>query len=149
MPEISFYQLTKSEFRKALPSLLEKVLESGKHAVLLAANEDRVKEIDNFLWTFSTNRFIPHGTRADKYPEDQPVYITTSEENPNKSEILVIVDGKQPEFIKDFSRTLDIFDGNDENEVKAARARWKSYADKKYTLTYWQQDDEGKWQKNI
>lgn len=146
MTEISFYHLSKTEFRKALPSLLEKVLESGKNAVLLAANEDKAKEIDSFLWTFSTKRFIPHGTSADKYKEDQPIYITTAEENPNGSEILIVVDGQNPGFIRDFARVLDIFDGNNPQEVEAARKRWQEYKDKNFKLAYWKQDDSGKWQ---
>ncbi len=145
--EISFYQLTATDMRKSLPSLLEKVLSSGKRAVLLAANESRLKEFDDMLWTFSTNRVVPHGTPSDNYKEDQPVYLTIDEENPNKADVLVVVDGQKPKFIKDFVRIIDIFNGRSENDLTAARERWKEYKTKDFTLTYWKQDDKGSWEK--
>jgi len=146
MTEVSFYHLTKSDLRRALPSLLEKVLESGKRSVLLVSNEEKLQEIDSMLWTFSTNRFIPHGTFAEDYKADQPVYLTTTEENPNKAEILVIVDGAKPEYVKKFDRVLDIFDGNDEEAANSARERWRSYKKDMFELKYWQQSEKGAWE---
>ncbi len=148
MTEIRFYHLTATPFEKALPQLLLKVLEGGQRAVLLAANDEQLQVIDRFLWTFSTIKFIPHGTAKDGHEADQPVYLTLREENPNNAEMLVTVGGVEPEFVGKFARCLDIFDGGDAAAVTAARARWRNYGTKEgVTLTYWKQDDDGKWEK--
>ncbi|MBT6825536.1 MAG: DNA polymerase III subunit chi, partial [Rhodospirillales bacterium] len=43
----------------------------------------------------------------------------------------------------------ELFDGNDDEALTAARTRWKTYLDAGHTLTYWQQGDRGGWeQKN-
>ena len=41
----------------------------------------------------------------------------------------------------------DLFDGNDEEAVSAARARWKRAKDAGHTLAYWQQSESGGWVK--
>mgnify|MGYP001244933845 CR=1 FL=1 len=147
MPEISFYHLTKTPLEKALPQLLEKAVASGKHIVLLSTSEDQLTTLDNTLWTYSTKKFLPHGREQDGFAEKQPIYLTTTEQNPNQAEILVLTDGAEPEYLPEFARILDVFDGNDEAAVTNARTRWKKHQDANHTLTYWQQDAKGAWQK--
>lgn len=145
--DISFYHLTSSPLEKALPALMEKLVQSGKHAVLMAENEPLLKQIDQFLWTFSTNRFVPHGTKEDGYEEKQPIYLTLEEKNPNKAELLVTIGTCDPAFAGDFSRRLVVFNGNDEAELQTMRTKWKELkADNENQLTYWKQDEKGKWE---
>ncbi len=147
MPEISFYHLTKTPLEKALPQLLEKAVASGKHIVLLTSSEEQLTTLDNTLWTYSTKKFLPHGREKDGFAEKQPIYLTNSEQNPNNAEILVLTDGAEPEYLSEFPRVLDVFDGNDEAAVAEARTRWKKHQEANHTLTYWQQDAKGAWQK--
>jgi len=146
MTEISFYHLTKTPVENALPKLLEKIVSSGNRAVLMVGEEDKLKKLDDSLWI--SNDFLPHGKAEDDFPENQPIYLTLSEENPNGATFLVAVGGVEPSFIGDFERCLDVFDGANENEVQFARARWKKYKSVDgNSLSYWKQDDNGKWQK--
>jgi DNA polymerase-3 subunit chi len=46
----------------------------------------------------------------------------------------------------DYERCFELFDGNDEAAVEAARARWKEYTDAGFGLAYWQQGPGGGWQ---
>jgi DNA polymerase-3 subunit chi len=45
-----------------------------------------------------------------------------------------------------YGRCLDIFDGNDDMAVAAARRRWTEAKAAGHSLTYWQQTDRG-WEK--
>ena len=65
MVEIAFYQLRRTPLEKALPKLLEKVLESGRRAVVLAASEERAEALNAALWTYEQGSFLPHGTARD------------------------------------------------------------------------------------
>ncbi len=40
-----------------------------------------------------------------------------------------------------------LFDGNDEEAVAAARDRWRAVKAAGYEATYWQQDEDGRWQR--
>jgi len=147
--EIGFYQLQRAPLERALPKLLEKVLERGHRAVLMAGSVDRIEALNGLLWTYEQRSWLPHGSARDGHPELQPVYLTTQEENPNDADVLVLVDGVQPGFIAGFARVVDMFDGRDEEQLAAARARWRSYKEAGFALTYWQQTEAGGWDRKV
>jgi len=145
--EVSFYHLTKTPFEKALPNLLEKIISSGSRAVITLDNKDNLLNINNFLWSFSTNRVVPHGIKEDGFEKDQPVYLTVEDENPNSADVIVLADGKETDFIKKFSKCVDIFDGNNPETLENARKRWKKLSKSPdFTLTYWKQSEKGGWE---
>ena len=67
MTNISFYHLIKRSLEHVLPKLLEKTLETGGRAVIFASSEERVKEIDDLLWTYEPNSWLPHGANKDGF----------------------------------------------------------------------------------
>ncbi len=147
MTEIRFYHLQRWSLEQALPKLLEKALEQGMRAVVMAGSEERVEALDAALWSYAQRSFLPHGSARDGNPERQPVYLTAAEESPNGASVLVLVDGVDPGHVGDFERCLDLFDGNDEAAVAAARARWAAWREAGHGVTYWRQSTEGRWEK--
>lgn len=147
MTDVSFYHLMRQPVTEALPRLLEKALDSGMRAVVVATSPARLEELDEVLWTYEPQSFLAHGSAATGHPELQPIFLTTAEENPNNATLLVLVDGAEPAFIGEFTRCLDMFDGADELSVQAARERWKRYRASGHSLTYWQQSPAGRWEK--
>ena len=132
---------------QALPKLLERTLERGMKALVLAGSPERVDHLSETLWIYDAVSFLPHGSASDGAPERQPVYLTTKEENPNSAEFLYLVDGGQPSFLASFQRVLDLFDGNSNEAVVEARQRWKSAQAAGFGVTYWKQSDTGRWEK--
>ena len=148
MTEISFYHLLHTPLERALPKLIEKVLESGARAVVRTGSTERAEALNGALWTFDQDSFIPHGTARDGNAALQPVWITPDEENPNGADILVLTDGAQSAEIGSYRRCLEMFDGRDEAAVADARRRWSAYKDAAHDLAYWQQTEGGGWEKN-
>ena len=147
MTEISFYHLLHTPLERALPRLMEKVLESGARAVIRTGSAQRAEALSGILWTYEQNSFLPHGTAADGSPEKQPVWITPDDENPNGADILVLTDGAAAGDIGAWRRCLEMFDGRDETAVTDARRRWRDYKAADHDLTYWQQTERGGWEK--
>lgn len=147
MTEIGFYHLTRSPLERALPKLLEKVLDSGARAVVMAGSPERVAALNGLLWTYDSASFLPHGGIEEGDAPDQPIWLTTDEENPNGATILVLTDGATSAQVAAFDRCLELFDGRDDAAVGAARQRWRAYGDAGHTLIYWQQNDRGGWEK--
>jgi DNA polymerase-3 subunit chi len=145
--EVRFYHLQTSPLERALPKLLEKVLEAGHRAVLLAGSEERVASLNGHLWTYEERSWLPHGSAADGNAAEQPLYLTCQEENPNQADVLVLIDGVTPAFTGDFSIAIDMFDGRNEDALAAARGRWRACVEKQYEVTYWQQGERGGWEK--
>jgi len=144
--EISFYHLAVTPIEKAVPALLERAYDAGMRSHLLC-NVEAKKTFDGALWTYHPRKFLPHGTDDDaKIPaERQPVLISDTQKNQNKATVLAVTNGTQIDDFGKFERVLDIFDGNVEADLNAARKRWKAYKDAGHTLRYWSQDDKGKW----
>ena len=147
MTEIRFYHLQRKPLERALPELLEKVLERGSRAVVMAASEERVEALAGLLWTYDDRGFLPHGTARDGRAEHQPIWLTQGDENPNGADVLILTDGAETSALGDYSITCELFDGNDPDAVSAARGRWTGYKEAGHDLTYWQQTERGGWEK--
>ena len=147
MTEIAFYHLEKSPLERALPRLLEKTLQSGKRAVVLAGSEARVEALNADLWTYHPDSWLPHGSAREGNAADQPIWLTARDENPNGAQYLFLTDGATSAAVGAFERCFELFDGNDTGAVAAARERWKRYKEAGHALTYWQQTANGGWEK--
>ncbi|MEL0107210.1 MAG: DNA polymerase III subunit chi [Rhodospirillales bacterium] len=148
MSEISFYHLQKSPLEMVLPRLLEKTLESDKRAVVMMGSAERVEFLNNVLWTYKKDSWLPHGNAKDGHAELQPIWLTVEDENPNQAAFLFLADGAQSNKMNDYERCFELFDGNDPDAVSAARERWKVYQDAGHGVTYWSQNDQGGWEKS-
>lgn len=147
MTEVAFYHLTRSALEQALPKLLEKTLQAGKRAVVMAGSSQRVEHLNGALWTYDAASWLPHGSAKDGHAEEQPVWLTDADENPNDAQFLFLTDGAECAELASYERCFELFDGNNPDSVQTARGRWKAYKAAGYELTYWQQTDSGGWQK--
>ena len=86
MPQADFYHLQKQTLENVLPKLLEKAYATGKRIKVKIGNEERVEFINGILWTYDDQSFIPHGSKKDGFAEDQPVWLTAGDDNPNNAE---------------------------------------------------------------
>jgi DNA polymerase III subunit chi len=145
MTTISFYHLLSTSRERAVPKLMEKALSAGNRIVIFSSAEAQLKTMSDALWSTEPASFLPHGGAKDGHKEKQPIYLTTTEENPNGAEILCVLDGSSPAAINSYSKVLDVFDGSNEDEVAAARARWATYKAAGYALQYVKQQAGGGW----
>ena len=144
MTEIGFYHLTRSTLEQALPRLLGRVLALQQRALVLCASEERMKSLDDTLWTCAEPDWLPHGTRDGKV---QPIFLTLADaQPPNGAQHLFLTEGTESAHLPLYARAFDLFDGGDENAVAAARRRWSAAKAAGHTLTYWQQGERG-WEK--
>ena len=148
MTEILFYHLQRQPLETVLPSLIEKSLQRGWQAAVQAVSEERLQALDDGLWTYAEESFLPHGTDRDADAATQPVLLTLREGNPNAASIRFIVEGADlPEDASAYQRICILFDGTDEDALLRAREQWKGAKEAGHALTYWQQDDDGRWTK--
>ena len=147
MTEVLFYHLTRQPLDKVLPGLLEKTLERGWRAVVQAGSGERVDALDALLWTYADDSFLPHGTARDGMSDQQPVFLTIKDENPNGATVRFLVDGAEAPDLAGYTRAVYIFDGRDDAALAQARAEWKRIKGAGHAVTYWQQNDNGRWEK--
>lgn len=147
MTEVLFYHLERVRLEDVLPQLVQKTLERGWRAVVQAVDPDRLRVLSELFWQWRDDEFLAHGSGTDSNAELHPVWLTTSDENPNGANIRFLVDGAEFDDPEGLDRLIILFDGNDESAVAAAREKWKGVSSKGLTATYWQQDERGRWEK--
>jgi DNA polymerase-3 subunit chi len=148
MTEILFYHLQRQPLERVLPTLLEKSIERGWRVVVQAASEERIDALDAHLWTYRDDAFLPHGTAREAEAAEQPVLLTIGEHNPNRATVRFLIDGADmPADVAAYERIVLLFDGEDPDAVAQARARWSEAKAKGFEATYWQTDEQGRWQR--
>ncbi|MDD5587069.1 MAG: DNA polymerase III subunit chi [Alphaproteobacteria bacterium] len=143
MTEIRFYHLTRKTLEQALPELLEKTLERGWRAAVMAGSKERVEALTQHLWTYRPDSFLPHGNAKDGHAELQPVWLTAADERPNGADVLFLTDGAESARLGDYRLVCEVFDGNDDSAVAASRAHWNVYKAAGHDISYWQQGERG------
>ena len=148
-PEFWFYQLQRRTLEQALPALIELALKRGWRAVVQCRAPERLAAIDDLLWTFDEESFLPHGSQGDGDPALQAVWLTCGGDNPNGARIRFLVDGAEagPFVGSDYERLILLFDGRDDCALAAAREQWRALKQAGASLSYWQETEEGGWRK--
>ena len=147
MAKLAFYHLTRSSAEEALPLLLQKTLSADKKA-LVCSPEQKSTQLSTALWSFGEGSWLPHGI-SGKDDQDAvlcPIWLTDNpEHNANQAEFVFFLNGIEPKFFDDKERVFILFDGHNADAVSEARTYWKSFRDDGHEMSYWQQDDAGRW----
>ncbi len=146
MTEIRFYHLQRKTLDQALPEILQKALAGERKVVVRAPDQQETERLNDHLWTFRPDVFLPHGSAKDGNPDLQPIWLTDKEENPNGADVLIVTGGAAYDNAEEFSLCCEMLDGNDETQTAAARKRWKLYKEAGHTISYWQQSESGGWE---
>ncbi|GAA5094041.1 DNA polymerase III subunit chi [Bartonella acomydis] len=147
--DILFYHLTQSTLGDILPTLVERALARFGKVIIQCVSKEQCDAIDMRLWIYSDEAFIGHGTACDQYPNLQPVFLTTGQENPNDSKIRFLIEGAVCLDIEAYQRLVVIFDGQNDEQLNFARVQWKKYKMENHNLTYWQQTEDRCWEKQV
>jgi DNA polymerase III subunit chi len=143
--EILFYHLESRTLEQVLPPMLERSIERGWRAIVQAASEERVEALSTYLWTYRADSFLPHGSARDGYASEHPIYLTAGDDNPNGAQVRFLVDGATLADASPYMRVAFVFDGSDQDAVSRARAEWQAAKERGDTVSYWQQDEQGRW----
>jgi DNA polymerase-3 subunit chi len=147
MAEVLFYHLEPRPLEAVIPLLLEKTLERGWRAVIEVGSRERAEALDSHLWTFRDDSFLPHGMAGDAEVDAlQPILLTTDESNANGANVRFFVDRAVPQTAAGYDRIVYLFSGHDPDAVAEARLAWRALRDGN-EVTYWQQEETGRWVK--
>ena len=144
--DVLFYHLERQPLETVLPMLIERVIERGWRAVIEVGDHGRMLALNALLWTYKPESFLPHGTAADGPPAEQPVFLTTGPDNPNNATVRFLVEGATPAGFSGYDRIVLLFDGRNPDATAAARMQWKAAKATDCKLTYWQQNQDGRWE---
>jgi len=130
MPEISFYILSSDEERLRsffCCKLIEKAYRQGIFCYLLTDSDSQTRMLDNLLWTFRPNSFIPHEIYLGELPTVDNIVLIGSLAPPDLWKKLVINFSSQKlENLAKIERLLEIIDNHPQRKQEA-RNRYRYY----------------------
>jgi DNA polymerase-3 subunit chi len=144
--DVWFYHLERASLEQVLPELLEKTLSRGWRAQVRSADTARIEAMDNWLWTYREDSFLPHGVAGEPFAERQPVLLAAAADNLNNAQALFVLDG-DPGDLAGYERCVVIFDGRHEPSLQSARGLWSRYKKAGHGATYWRQGESRGWDK--
>ena len=136
MPRADFYLVAKPRFReeplRLVCELARKAHDSGQSLLVLARDREQAEALDDLLWSFDPDAYIPHQIAGDEEDELTPVLIVPPDMDlPLRPLLLNLrdapVDGA-------FDRVLEVVPA-DESAREPLRERWKAYKARGFELT--------------
>ena len=138
MPEASFYILpSKSLSERYLFAcrLIEKAYRSGQFCYVYTDSPQQSQQLDNQLWTFRENSFIPHQVYDEELPEYDRTILIGSHAAPEKWQGLIFnLSSRYPDNLARTDRVLEILD-HDETSKQAGRLRFRQYKQDGFNMT--------------
>lgn len=135
--EITFYVLADTDPGKRLGTacrVIEKALQQKHTIFVLAASRAEAEQLDELLWTFRADSFVPHHLVGEGPTPPPPVRIGWAGIPPEANDLLVNLGAELPPQPRRFRRIIEIV-GGDEPMREAARRHWREYKQQGYAVT--------------
>lgn len=151
-PEYWFYHLQRMSLEETLPELLEKSRARGWRVLIKCgdiggAQADPLGWLDEYLWTYRKNSFLPHGRDDEPLADAQPILLSRGAATSEGFDICMLTHGADIEAAPDTQRVLTFIDDRSEESKARARVRWRSAKAAGQTASYWKDNGENGWQK--
>ncbi len=139
MTQVDFYILesdTDDARLRLTCRIVDKATQQDLHVYVNATSDAEAKQLDDLLWTFSQNSFIPHRIVREELAAAplEPVLIGVNHPpGPGRWDVLVNLAGDVPEFFSRYERVAEVVDANAERRERS-RERYRFYRDRGYRL---------------
>lgn len=138
MPRADFYLIDKPRFREnplaLVCALVDKAFASDQPCLVLAASMAQAEELDELLWSFKPEAFIPHQIAGQDGPEaDAEVTVLIVPPGVQAADRALLINLRDETAEGDFQRVLEIVPA-DTDARSGSRQRWKSYQQRGFDL---------------
>ncbi|RMX03843.1 DNA polymerase III subunit chi [Legionella jordanis] len=129
LPRIDFYLLKDSEEQSPwllACRLLEKAYLRNHRVFVFCSNQEDAYRLDELLWTFKDNSFIPHNLQGEGPEPPPPIQIGYQGEPRGFNDILLNLSHEIPTFYGRFRRIMEIV-SNNEAAKAVSRNHYREY----------------------
>ena len=135
--------MTRVDFHSKVPDkllyacrLVRKARAADMRVVVFTRDREQLHALDEALWTFSEQDFLPLVTADDALASQTPVILTDDAEAAvPHHQILINVSGETPAHFARFERLFEVI-SIDEDDLAAGRERYRQYQQRGYPLTH-------------
>lgn len=137
MTNVDFYVLasqTPQDQLRFACRLLEKAMDNNCRVLLQADNEQQARLLDDMIWTFRPQAFIPHALLdAADAPADCPISIGWHDHPGQHHDMIINLSRNIPPFFSRFRRYVSIVVQHDE-VLDYTRSHYKFLKDRGYLI---------------
>ena len=125
--------------------LVERSLEQGWRVEVRGTRPAVLAKLDDHLWTYGEESFIPHALAGQNGSDAAQVILT--DQPLSGYDCILCVDGAalSTDEVNSAQRACLIFNGHDDRALTHARDQWKSLTDAGCSAKYWS-EESGKWE---
>lgn len=128
MSRADFYLIAKDRFKEQplllVCELARKATQQGLWTLILARDSSQAEALDDLLWSFDPDAYIPHQLVSDEDDDVTPVLIASpSDVTPMRPLVINLRDGAVE---GSFERVLEVVP-DDESAREPLRERWREY----------------------
>ena len=111
-----------------------KAVARGERLLIYAPDAETASRLDKLLWTWPATGFVPHCAPHDPLAPETPVLIASGDEAPEGVATMLSLSAECPPHFARFDRLCELV-GLEDEDRKAARARYRFYRDRGYRIT--------------
>ena len=134
-----FYNSSHRNVVADISLLIEKLFKEKNRILVCCKDPETVEVIDNFLWAYKKDGFIPHSIETKERSSIYPILITTNINEVFEHNVLLALSGvliKEKDW-RNFSKAYYFFDDQEDKEKENAREMWKSFSALNIVCKYW------------
>lgn len=136
MTEVDFYVLEATDRAARWQfacRLVEKAVRQGNKVMIATGNEAESRELDQLLWSFRPESFVPHVILGDGDSDSVPVIISHDGDDVQHHDVLVNIRAGLPQQFSRFKRLAEIV-VQDETILQATRNNYAFYKERGYPI---------------
>jgi DNA polymerase-3 subunit chi len=130
--KVTFYKLASdAPSLKFVCQLIKKACATQQQVLCIVDNEQTAEQLDQLLWEFEAEAFIPHAIGQDK----NPVAISSTAEPGEHHQILINLQGQIPTWFSRFERVIELVQSKSKHE-QVKRENFRFYKERGYALDF-------------
>lgn len=111
MTRVDFYilkQETLDDRMLFVCRLVDKAMRHGNRVLINVVDQPTAETLDDLLWSFRPESFIPHAIAGSDEATEVPVVITVGQDQSNHHDLLINLTAEIPPFFSRFQRLAEV-----------------------------------------
>ena len=136
MTRVDFYILPDDSSRNLevfACRLTEKAYAQGMKVYINTQSDQQTQSLNDLLWTFKQESFLPHEIAVDGSSADAPIIVGNGVEPEQSNGLLINLAQDVPLFFSQFERLAELVNQNEQIKQNG-RERFRFYKDREYQI---------------
>jgi DNA polymerase-3 subunit chi len=137
MTEVIFVEVNAGRIEIRACEIAEENYARGNRLQIIALDQEQAERLDDLLWTFKHDTFIPHGLWTGSPDEPtQPIVITTSKEPVQGMDSLLMMGYGDVDLVSQFSQAFHLVVVDNQERIAGSRGYWTLLKEAGFSLRH-------------